>query len=329
MSTFAPTLEAFFTERLMNQRAASEHTVASYCDTFRLLLCFAERQSSKAPSDLDFSDVDAPLIGAFLDHLEHERGNSVRTRNTRLAAIHSMYRFAALSHPDHAALIQRVLAIPTKRGVRTDVTFLEPDEVDAVLDAVDRTRWVGRRDHALLVLGVQSGLRVSELTGLTCGDIHLGKGAHVRCTGKGRKERCTPLTSNTIAVLGAWLNERGGAPGDPLFSTSTGRRLSRDAVALFLSKYTRIAQVGCPTLKTKRISPHVMRHTCAMALLRAGVEITVLALWLGHESIEATQIYIHADMAIKERALARTAPLDATPGRYRASDALMAFLDSL
>ena len=206
------------------------------------------------------------------------------TRNTRLAAIHSMYRFAALSHPEHAALIQRVLAIPTKRGIRTDVTFLEPHEVDAVLGAVDRTRWVGRRDHALLVLGVQSGLRVSELTGLSCGDLHLGKGAHVRCTGKGRKERCTPLTTNTVAVLEAWLNERGGAPGDPLFSTSTGRRFSRDTVALFLSKYTRIAQVGCPTLKTKRISPHVMRHTCAMALLRAGVEITVLALWLGHES---------------------------------------------
>ena len=329
MSALAPTLEAFFTERLTNQRQASVHTVAAYRDTFRLLLSFVQQRTGKPPCGLDFCDLDAPLIGAFLDHLEGERGNSVRTRNSRLAAIHSMYRFAALSHPEHAALIQRVLAIPTKRGIRTDVSFLDRNEIDALLAAPDRTRWIGRRDHALLVTAVQTGLRVSELTGLCCGDVRLDKGAHVRCLGKGRKERCTPLTTNTVAVLRVWLDERGGEPPDPLFPTSRGRLLSRDAIALLVTKYTNVAQEECPTLKKKSVSPHVLRHSAAMALLHAGVDVTVIALWLGHESVETAQIYIHADLTIKERALARTTPLDATPGRYRAPDALMAFLEGL
>ncbi len=329
MSALAPTLEAFFTERLTNQRQASVHTVTAYRDTFRLLLSFVQQRSGKTPCGLDFEDLDAPLIGAFLDHLEGERGNSVRTRNSCLAAIHSMYRFAALSHPEHAALIQRVLAIPTKRGIRTDVSFLDRNEIDALLAAPDRTRWIGRRDHALLVTAVQTGLRVSELTGLCCGDVRLDKGAHVRCLGKGRKERCTPLTTNTVAVLRVWLDERGGEPPDPLFPTSRGRLLSRDAIALLVTKYTNVAQEECPTLKKKSVSPHVLRHTAAMGLLHAGVDVTVIALWLGHESVETAQIYIHADLTIKERALARTTPLDATPGRYRAPDALMAFLEGL
>jgi integrase/recombinase XerD len=329
MSALAPTLEGFFTERLMNQRQASGHTVDAYRDTFRLLLGFVHQRTGKAPSALDFEDLDAPLIGAFLDHLEHERGNSVRTRNCRLAAIHSMFRFAAFSHPEHAVLIQRVLAIPTKRCNRTDVSFLDRDEIDALLAAPDRTRWIGRRDHALLVTAVQTGLRVSELTGLCCADVHLDRGAHVRCLGKGRKQRCTPLTTNTVAVLRVWLHERGGGPRDPLFPTSRGRPLSRDAVALLVTKYTKVAQERCPTLKNKSVSPHVLRHSAAMTLLHAGVDATVLALWLGHESVETTQIYIHADLTIKERALARTAPLDTTPGRYRPPDALLAFLEGL
>jgi site-specific recombinase XerD len=329
MSALAPTLEAFFTERLTNQRQASVHTVTAYRDTFRLLLSFVQQRTGKSPCGLDFCDLDAPLIGAFLDHLEGERGNSVRTRNSRLAAIHSMYRFAALSHPEHAALIQRVLAIPTKRGIRTDVSFLDRNEVDALLGAPDRTRWIGRRDHALLVTAVQTGLRVSELTGLCCGDVRLDKGAHVRCLGKGRKERCTPLTTNTVAVLRVWLDERGGEPHDPLFPTSRGRPLSRDAIALLVTKYTNVAQEECPTLKKKSVSPHVLRHSAAMALLHAGVDVTVIALWLGHESVETAQIYIHADLTIKERALARTTPLAAPPGRYRPPDALMAFLEGL
>jgi len=329
MSTFPPTLEAFFTERLMNQRRASVHTVGAYRDTFRLLLAFVQQRTGKAPSALDFGDLDASLIGAFLDHLEHERGNSVRTRNSRLAAIHSLYRFAALSHPEHAALIQRVLAIPSKRGIRTDVSFLERSEINALLAAPDQTRWIGRRDYALLVTAVQTGLRVSELTGLCCGDVTLGKGANVRCLGKGRKARCTPLNPSTVAVIRVWLDERGGGARDPLFPTSGGRPLGRDTVAKLVTKYADVARKYCPSLENKTVSPHVLRHTTAMALLHGGTDVTVIDMWLGHESIETTQIYIHADLSIKERALARTSPLDTTPGRYLAPDRLLAFLEGL
>ena len=329
MTVLAPTLERYFTERLISQKGASAHTVAAYADTFRLLLAFAQERTGKAPSVLDFSDLDAPLIGAFLDHLEHSRHNSVRTRNARLAAVHSFFRFSALWHPEHAGLISRALAIPTKRSVRTDVCFLETKEVAAILAAPDRDRWVGRRDHALLLLAVQTGLRVSEVTGLCCGDVELGRGAHVRCEGKGRKRRCTPLLPQTVAVLRAWLAERLGSPEDPLFPTTTGRRLSRDAVALALGKYATAAQQRCPSLKRKSVTPHVLRHSCAMALHREGVSEPVIALWLGHESVETVQIYVHADLGIKERALARTTPPRTKPGRYKAQDPLLAFLQGL
>jgi integrase/recombinase XerD len=329
MSALAPTLEAFFTERLVGQRQVSPHTVAAYADTFRLLLAFVQRRSGKAPSGLDLADLDVVVIGAFLDYLERERGNAVRTRNSRLAAIHSLFRFAALCHPEHAGLIQRVLAVPPKRFDRAVVLFLTPEEIDALLAAPDRSRWGGRRDHALLAVALQTGLRVSELTGLRCSDVHLQKGAHLQCFGKGRKQRCTPLTPLTVSVLRVWLQERGGEAGDPLFPTSTGRVLSRDAVALLVAKHAKVAQQTCPTLRSKSVSPHVLRHSAAMNLLRAGVETTVIALWLGHESVETTQMYVHADLSIKERALARTAPPDTTPGRYRPTDALMAFLEAL
>lgn len=329
MTALAPTLEAFFTERLVNQKGASPHTIAAYRDTFRLLLGFAQSRNGKAPSSLDFQDLDAAFVGAFLDHLEHERANSVRTRNSRLAAVHSLFRFAAFRHPEHAALIQRVLAVPPKRFDRAVVSYLTHQEVDALLAAPDRTRWVGRRDHALLVVAVQTGLRVSELVGLTRADVQLQAGAHLRCLGKGRKERCTPLTSRSVDVLRVWLHERGGEPADSLFPTSMGRTLSRDGVALLVARHTKAAQEACPTIKNKTVSPHVLRHTAAMNLLLAGVDTTVIALWLGHESVETTQMYVHADLTIKERALARTAPADTTPGRYRAPDALLAFLESL
>jgi site-specific recombinase XerD len=329
MSALAPTLQAFFSERLINEKGASPHTIAAYRDTFRLLLGFAEQHTGKPPCKLDIEDLDAALITVFLDHLEHDRANSPRTRNARLAAIHSMFRFAALRHPEHAALIARVLAVPTKRYDRAIVSYLTSDEVDALLAAPDRTSWIGRRDHALLALATQTGLRVSELTALRCQDVHLATGAHVQTTGKGRKQRATPLTSQTVAVLHAWLGERDGQPDQPLFPTSRGRPLSRDAIALLVSKHANTASDSCPTLTNKTITPHVLRHTAAMNLLHAGVDSTVIALWFGHESVEATQIYIHADMKIKEQALARTTPPNTTPGRYQPPDTLLTFLEGL
>ena len=272
MSALAPTLEAFFTERLIAQRRASSHTIAAYRDAVCLLLGFVEQQTGKAPAALDFEDLDAPRIGRFLDHLERERGNSVRTRNARLSAIHSLFKFAARRHPEHAGLIGRVLAIPPKRFERTIVTFLIDDEVEALLAAPDRTSFLGRRDHALLLLAIQGGLRVSELIRLTRGDVVLGAGGHVRCVGKGRKERATPLTTTTAAVLGAWLKERGGGPADPLFPTRQGAPLSRSGVTLLVSRHARTAAQRCPSLATKRVSPHVLRHTAAMRLLHAGVD---------------------------------------------------------
>jgi site-specific recombinase XerD len=329
MSALAPTLQAFFTDRLIHQRQASPHTVAAYRDTLRLLLVFAAKRRGTELSQLDLDDLDAPLIGAFLDHLEHERGNGVRTRNARLAAIRSLFRYAALRHPEHAAVIARVLAIPPKRFERSLVTFLTETELDALLAAPNCATWSGRRDHALLALAAQTGLRASELTGLRCTDVHLGVGAHVSCLGKGRKQRITPLTAATVAVLRVWLAERAGQAAEPLFATRTGKALSRDALEHRLAKYVPSAARTCPSLRHKNITVHVLRHTAAMRLLHAGVDTSVIALWLGHEQVETTQIYLHADLALKERALARTTPVHVTPGRYRPPDTLLAFLEAL
>jgi site-specific recombinase XerD len=329
MSALAPTMQAFFTERLVGERRVSPHTIAAYRDTLKLLLAFAAKHLRRQPSKLDIGDLDAPLIAAFLDHLERERGNSVRTRNARLAAIHSLFRYAALRHPEHLQDIERVLAIPPKRSDRAPVTFLDEHEIDALLAASDRTTWTGRRDHAMLLTAIQTGLRASELTGLNCGDLHLAAGAHVSCRGKGRKQRITPLTQITVAVLRVWLAERNGQPDQPLFPTSRGRRLSRDGLERRLTKHVSAAACGCPTLREKTITPHTLRHTAAMQLLHAGVDTTVIALWLGHERVDTTQIYLHADLALKERALARTRPPDAKPGRYRPPDTLLAFLETL
>lgn len=329
MTALAPTLQAYFTERLLGHQHASPHTIATYRDTFRILLGFAQRRTGKPPSKLDFTHLDAILIGEFLTYLEQERGNSVRTRNSRLATIRSLFRFAALRHPEHAALIARVLAIPPKRFDKTDVSFLTREEINALLAAPDRTRWIGRRDHALLALTVETGLRVSELTRLRCQDMSVGAGAHIQCHGKGRRARCTPLTEQTAAVVDTWMRERDGQPTDPLFPTRRGTALSRDAVALLVAKYTNIACDQCPTLQHKTVTPHVLRHSAAMSLLHAGVDTSVIALWLGHETTRTTDIYLHADLALKERALARTTPADTAPGRYHAPDTLLAFLDSL
>lgn len=329
MTALAPTLQAFFTERLIRQRQASPHTLAAYRDTLRLLLVFASARRGIEPSKLDIGDLDAPLIGAFLDHLEKQRKNSARTRNARLAAVGSLFRYAALRHPEHASVIERVLAIPRKRFDRKLVTFLVETELDALLNAPNRSTWAGRRDHTLLTLAAQTGLRASELIGLRINDVHLSTGAHVSCMGKGRKLRITPITSGMVALLRVWLTERAGQPAEPLFVTRSGASLSRDAIEHRLAKYIQIATGTCPSLGQKAVSMHVLRHTAAMRLLRAGIETSVIALWLGHEQVETTQIYLHADMGIKDRALAKTAPVVATAGRFRPTDKLLAFLEAL
>jgi integrase len=329
MTSLAPTLEAFFTERLYRQLHASPHTVRAYRDTFRLLLDFAHHRTGITPSRLDLADLDAPLVAAFLDHLEHERHNTVRTRNARLAAIHSMFRFASYREPAHAAVIQRVLAIPDKRARRAIVSFLSPVEIDALLAAPDRTTWIGRRDHALLVTAVQTGLRVSELTALRRRDVVLSAGAHVRCDGKGRKQRCTPLTRHTVAVLRTWLAELDGDPDHPVFPTRRGGPLNPDSVGDLVDRHVAVARQHCARWTARNVTPHTLRHTAAMQLLDAGVETSVIALWLGHEHTQTTQVYLHGDLTMKERALARTAPPNTPPGRYRAPDSLIAFLEAL
>ena len=329
MTAIAATVQAFFTDRLTRQRQASPHTIAAYRDTLRMLLAYAAPRTGKPPSCLDFADLDAPLIGAFLDHAEHDRGNSVRTRNARLAAIRSLFSYAALSHPEHAASIARVLAIPAKRARHTIVTFLTEPEADALLAAPDPATRTGRRDRAWMLLAIQTGLRASELTGLTCQDVHLGTGPYVACHGKGRKDRITPLTPATVTTTGAWLTERAAGPGDPLFTTIRGGPMSSDALQQRLALHTSAAARTCPSLASKTISPHVLRHTAAMRLLHAGNDITVIALWLGHESVTTTQIYLEADMELKQRALDRTTPPGTEPGRFQPGDTLLAFLNSL
>jgi integrase/recombinase XerD len=329
MTALAPLLQAFFTDRLRRQRAASPNTVAAYRDAFRLLLHFAQGRLRTAASDLALTDLNAPLIGAFLDSLETARHNGARTRNARLAALRSFFRFLAPREPAHAALIQRVLAIPQKRCDRRVVNFLTRPEVHAVLASPDLTGWMGRRDHLLLVLAVETGLRVSEIVRLRVSDVVLGRSSYLRCFGKGRKERLTPLSRRTATRMRGWLQERKAAPPDPVFPARHGGALSRDAVARLLKKHTAAATATCPALKRKTVSPHVLRHTAAVNLLQAGVDRSVIALILGHESVETTQIYLDADLATKERALARTAPVGAKPGRFRPSDTLLAFLQAL
>ena len=327
MTMLAPALQAWFTDRLITQRNSSPETIAAYRDAFRLLLRFAHERTGKQPFELDIDDLDAPLIGAFLTHLEEDRGNSIRTRNARLGAIHSFYRFAALEHPEHAHTIARVMAIPTKRYERNTLNYLDLDEITALLAAPDTRTWLGRRDHALLALMIQTGVRVSELTGLRVGDVHLGTAAHIRVLGKGRKRRATTLTDELVTVLRAWIKERHGQPEEPLFPTRQGRPLSRYTIGVVVSKHA--AAGNCPSLKAKRVTPHTLRHANAMLLRAKDVDIATIALWLGHENIQTTRIYEHADPKLKEQAIARTASLGAKPGRYRPSDTLLAFLDGL
>lgn len=326
---FAALLQAYFTDRLMGQRNASPHTIASHRDTFRLLLEFAQKSVRKAPNTLTVGDLDAPFIGRFLDHVEKDRGNTPQTRNVRLAAVHSFFRYVALQEPSLGALAQRVLAIPCKRHKTKPVDFLTRAETEALVAAPDPATWSGRRDRTLLLVAVQTGLRVSELIGLRCQDIMLGTGAHVRCLGKGRRERCTPLRKDAVAALRRWLDERNGQPTEVVFPNARGRPLSRDGVEYLLAKHVVTARRACVALQHKRVSPHVLRHSLAMELLQAGVGCPVIALWLGHQGLGTVQVYIHANLALKEQALAKTDPLKLPPGRYRPGDNLLAFLTAL
>jgi site-specific recombinase XerD len=326
--SFATLLEHFFTQRLMQQRQASPHTISSYRDTFRQFLKFVQQRLHKPPSRLNLEEIDAPLIVAFLDGLE-KHGLSVRSRNLRLTALHSFFRYAAFEVPDHSAQIQRVLAIPSKRFTRTLVQFLTRAEVDALLATPDQRTWSGRRDHAFLLVAVQTGLRLSEMTGLTREDVILSTGAHVRVIGKGRKERCTPLARSTRAVVKAWLREPQRGKGNVLFPSTMGKRLTVHGVQYLLNKHRVAASKMCPSLKHKRVTVHRLRHTAAMDLLQEGVDRSVIALWLGHESVETTQVYLEATLAMKERALAKTSPRKGKAARYHPSDQLLSFLNNL
>lgn len=325
----APVLQSFFTDRLVVQRQASVSTIGAYRDTFRLLLNWLAATTGTQPAEVDLDQLDVTAISAFLTYLQDERGNSTTTRNARLSAIRSLFHHAALQAPEHAESIARVLAIPPKRCDRALVSFLTANEIDVLLAAPDRDRWHGRRDHALLALACQTGLRVSELTALAGGDVHLDDGAHVRCHGKGRKQRHTPLTRQTVAILTIWIAERGGDGDRPLFPTRGGTPLSRDAIARLVAKHSATAATRCPSIASKNVTPHTLRHSAAMALLHAGVDTSVIALWMGHASPESTQAYLHADMTIKQRALQRVTPPNTAPGRYQAPDALLAYLDTL
>lgn len=327
--TFASLLEAFFTDRLMKQRQASPNTIASYRDTFRLLLRYLQEHCNKRPSSIALSDLSVSVITGFLDYLEKQRGNKPRSRNIRLAAIRSFFHYIAFEEPGHAELIQHVLAIPRKRWHRRLVSFLSPVETDTLIKMIDSKTKSGRRDYALLLLASQTGLRVSELIGLTYKDVVFGKGTHIYCHGKGRKERCVPVIKSTAKVLKNWMQEQNGDSDDPVFMNARGHSFSRDGVAYILKKYVKLAEQKCPSMRTKRVSPHVLRHTNAVNLLQAGVDQATIALWLGHESVETTQIYLHADMKYKEKILRKFAGDKRRSIRYKPDERLLAFLNNL
>jgi len=326
---FSPLCQSFFSKRLIMQRNASPHTISAYAQTFRLLTAYAQKRLGTPPSQLSLAQLDAPFLATFLDDLESNRSNGARSRNARLASLRAFYHYAALEAPQHAGLIQRVLAIPYKRLTRRLVSYLTRPEVEAILGSVDKSTWLGRRNHALLLLAVQTGLRLSEITGLRQKDLMLGHGAYVRCEGKGRKERCTPLAKPTVTVLKAWINEHGHDESCFLFPSSGGGRLSADAVQHALATHVTAAQRKCPSLAKKRVTPHVLRHTAAMELLQAGVDRSLIAIWLGHESLDTTQIYLDADLQLKKTVLDKITPIQNRPGRYRPDDKLLSYLKGL
>lgn len=332
MNTLTATLQAFFTTYLSGQKAASPHTISAYRDTWRMLLTYLHDTTGTRPADIEFTDLDTAAITGFLQHLETRRHNSVRTRNARLAAIHSVFSYAAYRHPEHADVIARVLAIQTKNTHSTIVTYLTDPEVDALLNGPNRATRTGRRDHVILLTLITTGLRVGELIALTQRDLHLTRPAHLRVHGKGRKDRITPLNPATATALRRWNAENPvNHEHNPVFTAQGATTaISTDAIAARIRVHTTTAAATCPTLLGKNVTPHTLRHTTAMRMLDAGIDITTIALWLGHESTESTQPYLHADLGMKQRALDRITP-PATPAarRYKPNDQLLAFLEAL
>lgn len=324
-----PLLQRFFLEHLRNHKGVSPQTVAAYRDAFRLLFTFLQHSTGTEPSALQLSDLDAPAILAFLDHLERGRNNTARSRNARLAAIRSFFRYVALREPDYLGIATQVLAIPNKRAERHMVGYLSRAEIEALLVAPDRSRWAGRRDHALLLTLYNTGARVSEIASLTRVQLCLALQPSVQLHGKGRKDRVVPLWSRTARVLKLWLDELGDGPGNMVFPNAQGSALSRHGVAYIVERAVRRASSAQPSLVSKRVSPHVFRHTTAMHLLQAGVDLAVIALWLGHESVETTHVYVEADLAMKEQALDKLAPVGPGVPRFKANDSLLSFLEQL
>lgn len=322
-------VQRFFTQRLLEQQGVSPYTIASYRDTFRLLLKFVTNQAKRPPSKLTIEDLGPEVIEKFLLYLERDRGNTVRTRNTRLAALHAFFLFVSIQEPTLGLQCQRILAIPTKCYEQATVEFLTENEATAVIAAPDTQTWIGSRDRALLLLAFQTGLRNSEIRSLTRQDLVFGTGAHVRCFGKGRKMRCTPLRPDVVTIMKAWLGHHPGQNTDPVFPSSRGGQMSSDALQKLVARHVATASVKCLSLKEKKVTPHTLRHAAAMSLLIHGVDLSVIALWLGHESTETTQIYLHADMGLKEKALAHTNPSGAVPARYKPADSLLRFLEQL
>jgi integrase/recombinase XerD len=327
MSDLAPLLQSFFTDKLDRHMNASVHTKAAYADTFRLLLLYAQRATGVAPSELTLTDLNADLVGGFLQHLETDRGNSVATRNARRAALRSFFTYASYRAPDSIATISQVLAIPAKRTKRTLVSYLTGPEAEALIAAPDSSTWIGRRDRLLLHLGIQTGLRVSELVGLHIDSIQIGPHSQLECVGKGRKQRIIPLQKNTTQLLTAWLSELPTVADTPLFPTHAGTAMTRAAVTKLVARHVQAAAEKFPSLGGKNVTPHTLRHTCAMTLLHAGIDTASIALWLGHANLQTTQVYLHADLELKRQTLDRLPALDdRPPTRYKASDALLAFL---
>ena len=329
MNTLAVELQTYFTTFAHAQRDLSPNTITAYRDTWRMLITFLAARTGAKAEHIDFNDIDTENITAFLDYLQHERGNSAATRNARLSAIRAVLSHAMPGHLDHAGTLTRVLAIPPKRHPKPILEFLTPEESDALIAAPERGRWTGRRDHAILVLAIQTGLRISELTSLTCTSIHLGAGANVTCTGKGRRTRATPLTPTTTAVLAGYLTERQARPGTALFCGPHGQRLSPDALEHRLKRHTTTAATSCASIADKHVTMHTLRHTAAMNLLAHGVDISVIALWLGHQRTQSTDAYLHADMAIKQAAIDRTRPVSTEPGTYHPEPDILAWLATL